>query len=159
MTSFSRTGSPQRVRLSDSEYAPYRIPAASAEPGSAFLITGFESLDDHLLNRVDALASLPENWDGDGGHAPSRDTIEAASILLVQVDEAARARGINVPEPKVQAAGDGSIGLVWRHPVAPWVLEIAVSEEGASYVGSMLGIVHEGLLGSPDEILALLPNQ
>jgi hypothetical protein len=121
-------------------------------------VLSIESAEDRVLGELERLADLSHNWDAEGGRPPRRETIDLASVFVVQLGEAARRLGINVPEPKVVAAGDGSVGLVWRHATAPWTFEVEVGENGIGYVDSVFGVVQEGTLESPEEALPLLPQ-
>jgi hypothetical protein len=52
--------------------------------------------------------SLPEDWDGDHGHAPSRGVAGNACEVLSSLES----QGIPVPDPIV--SGDGEVGFRWE---------------------------------------------
>ncbi len=63
--------------------------------------------------RIQMFEGFKENWDGDQGLPPSRETIDHAYEILYNLCEVARVRRTRAPEPRVTCSGDGSITFAW----------------------------------------------
>ena len=101
-----------------------------------------ERLDDRgkddwnvLLSHVAEWENLDDDWDGEGGHAPSSEVIIGVREMI------ARLMATEVTVPRIYVVGDGEIGLRW---------EAAGMYASASFVdhGDLLLYMHEG-----DEVL------
>ena len=67
-------------------------------------LTPWEALDSKLM----AWKTLPDDWDGEDGVAPSEGMVAAARNFLIAV------RGIGLSAPTPFIAGDGEIGFRWE---------------------------------------------
>ena len=61
-----------------------------------------------LHSQISAYRDLPEDWDGEGGQAPSGQAIREALAFIDILPVGAKV-------PKASVAGDGEIGFYWRH--------------------------------------------
>jgi hypothetical protein len=62
-----------------------------------------------LLTKVYRWVELPDDWDGEGGCAPTSAAADAIGKLALLVAP------YGIPEPNAYIAGDGEIGLHWKH--------------------------------------------
>ena len=70
-----------------------------------------ERLPKSVLDRLNTLAQLPQNWDSYGAPPISDSAIqEAKSVLL----KACTPRGFELPLPFVSPTGEGGIGMEWK---------------------------------------------
>jgi hypothetical protein len=74
---------------------------------------------DKVIERLNTMISLSDDWDGMGAEAPSREII-LSSIDLVEVF---RSRGFP-PPTRVAATPSGTVGLEWQEP--PVYLEVEI---------------------------------
>lgn len=156
--SFSHTSLPPILRVSESGRAPVRALTASVRPTTAALqITRVIPVEVALVEDLARLASLPENWDSYGGAPPSETVIKAAATFVLRAIAAARSIGSEIPLPKVVAAGDGSVGLVWKDPSRASTLEVVIDDEGCHFILSRNGETSEGTLAAAEDVLTLLP--
>lgn len=74
-----------------------------------------------VVEQLEAMRSVPENWDGYGGAAPQSAAIEAALRFLrpLLADGA-------LPEPYVTPTPAGGVLLVWQQ--GPHQLEVAIRD-------------------------------
>lgn len=61
-----------------------------------------------LEGKLSRWSTLPDDWDGDGGVAPSQEVLGAVGNFMK------RARAEFVPPPEIYLTGDGEVGLRWR---------------------------------------------
>ncbi len=62
---------------------------------------------DELINTIEALAKLDEDWDGYGSIGPTRDTIESTKHLIRELPE-------DCELPRISLCGEGELTLVWE---------------------------------------------
>jgi len=59
------------------------------------------------------LIGFGENWDGHGGAAIGRSTVDRAARFIATLYRFAEGYGLAIPTPAIHAAGDGSVGFSW----------------------------------------------
>ena len=70
-----------------------------------------EIIPGQILDRLDYLAGLPENWDGEGATAVTEFTINRIKGLLRRAYFAA---GVQIPIPFISPAHDGMLVVEWK---------------------------------------------
>ncbi len=104
--------------------------------------------DDPVFAQLDELLSLPDNWNGYDGRAPSADAVAQAKEFYGLLSS-------DGPTPAIEPSGDGEINLVWRGPNR--YLELGLYGDGAlSYYGKIDGAE---ILGDLATVPAILPKE
>jgi hypothetical protein len=75
-------------------------------------------------NRLTRLASLPHNWDGEGGSSPQPQAIRSAERVLVAIETYRR-----LPPVHIGPSSSGGLGLEWRHENRD--LDLDISPDGS----------------------------
>jgi len=81
------------------------------------------SLRFESINRIDAIGTLKDGWDGYGGYAPSKDVCEYAKNLINHLG-----RGFpSLDSPEITPTSNGTVLLTWEAQNAEAALEIGDS--------------------------------
>jgi hypothetical protein len=83
-----------------------------------------------LYSRLNAFRHLPENWDGVGGHAPTREAVDEGLAFLDLLP-------LGTPLPTPFPAGDGEVGFHWK--TADSFAEVSFYGDGNIYFYAKLG--------------------
>ena len=141
-----RSGSTRRTRIEATSPEPRRFPFDLTDGTVLVELVGEEP--DWLysvLDRLQGLATLPQNWDSYGG---SRLTFEAT---LAALDFMARFLSEHAKEPTIVPASSGGVQLEWHRHVGD--LEVTFSPEGALsafFVDAASGVEWEMDVGNID---------
>jgi len=102
---------------------------------------------DEAVKQLDAIAFLPDGWDGDGASAPSRDVLLGGRSLLECLHQVP-----GIPKPHVNPTRDGSVQFEWEAASRYFEIEV-VAPEAATYFyqDRAAGVEHEGeiFVGEP----------
>ena len=80
-----------------------------------------------VVDRMNRLTTLPEDWDSGGGVPVERDAAEQALLFL---------RTVTAPstlQPSIVPAHDGSLALEWHTPIYSLEVDIAASGHASGY--------------------------
>jgi hypothetical protein len=103
------------------------------------------------------LAELREGWDSYGAPSIPAPVLEKARQIVADLYRLATLSGLRIPEPRILAGGDGSVGLHWSDTRRAGGFEVTVDGPTVGFVASRAGEVSgDGLLHSAEELLAEL---
>ena len=112
-------------------------------------------LPETISDAFDRFARFRDDWDSYGATPISPFVLKKARQIVADIYNRASLRRVTVPEPKLLAGGDGSLGLLWSKTGGD--LEVSIDEANVDFLASRAGkVVDDGQLNSGDELLARL---
>lgn len=97
--------------------------AAVTAASSKFGLKGNQVVWGSLRAQIITWSELPDDWDGDDGHAPTKTVVETAQTFISNAERYA----LSAPQPFVE--GDGEVGFRWKS--ADCFTSVAFLEDGS----------------------------
>ena len=120
----------------------YAVPCV---PENAFVIItsssqGIVPLPKAISDRLAKLASLPENWDGEGASCISQNTIERVKSTLLKAYSVGKGK---LPLPSIAPTSQGMIVCEWTMPSGTeLILDVPAADEPPVFL--LVEVDHEG---------------
>jgi len=110
------------------------------------------TIPDRVVDDLRALGEMTDGWDSHGAKRIDRNTLHASGYLIWHMYRAADALGMALPEPRVTAGSDGSVGLYWFQESTGADLEVFISGGGLDITASRAGEVRSIALTEPSPL-------